>query len=215
RYKYSVTQLGQRAILTGLKLRELIVIPQFAPPTTAASALPAFAAEEGTLLASSSTGFEENATRWSTTALRSVFRVHDQSSSCEGEWYLKCNGTIRTGGWDGPGVELLSRVAPGHMYQVAIAARFDPEPPPDTERQLTFSVAKSCSDGTVEDTFEWIQQRNAFTDWLRFSGQIEAHMPECDQLSRLFVYVETDDADSALSIHVDDFRILDVTPPTD
>ena len=41
RYKYYVTRLGQRAILTGLKLRELIVIPQFASPTIAASALPA------------------------------------------------------------------------------------------------------------------------------------------------------------------------------
>jgi len=37
RYKYYVTQLGQCAILAGLKLRELLV-PQFASPTTAASA---------------------------------------------------------------------------------------------------------------------------------------------------------------------------------
>ena len=28
RYKYYVTQLGQRATIVGLKLRELIVIPQ-------------------------------------------------------------------------------------------------------------------------------------------------------------------------------------------
>ncbi|MFC1641939.1 hypothetical protein ACFL5O_04515 [Myxococcota bacterium] len=39
RYQYYVTQLGQCAILAGLKLRELILIPQFASPTIAASAL--------------------------------------------------------------------------------------------------------------------------------------------------------------------------------
>jgi len=41
RYKYYVTQLGQRAILTGFKLRELIVIPQLTSPVSAATALPA------------------------------------------------------------------------------------------------------------------------------------------------------------------------------
>ncbi|MFC1641704.1 hypothetical protein ACFL5O_03295 [Myxococcota bacterium] len=41
RYQHYVTQLGQCAILTGPpRLRELIVIPQFASPSTAASALP-------------------------------------------------------------------------------------------------------------------------------------------------------------------------------
>ena len=40
RYKYYVTQLGQRAILAGLKLRELIVIPQLASPVPVVTALP-------------------------------------------------------------------------------------------------------------------------------------------------------------------------------
>ena len=39
RYKYYVTQLGQRAILTGLKLRELL-IPQLTSPPPAAPLLP-------------------------------------------------------------------------------------------------------------------------------------------------------------------------------
>jgi hypothetical protein len=40
RDKYYVTQLGQRAILAGLKLRELIVIPQLASPVPVVTALP-------------------------------------------------------------------------------------------------------------------------------------------------------------------------------
>ena len=34
RYKYYVTEIGRRAILTGLKLRELFVLPQLASPAT-------------------------------------------------------------------------------------------------------------------------------------------------------------------------------------
>jgi predicted transcriptional regulator len=33
RYKYYVTELGRRAIITGLKLRELLVLPQLASTT--------------------------------------------------------------------------------------------------------------------------------------------------------------------------------------
>ena len=39
RYKYYVTELGRRAVITGLKLRELFVLPQLAHVTTTPSAL--------------------------------------------------------------------------------------------------------------------------------------------------------------------------------
>jgi hypothetical protein len=32
RYKYYITELGRRTIITGLKLRELFVLPQLASP---------------------------------------------------------------------------------------------------------------------------------------------------------------------------------------
>ena len=32
RYKYYVTELGRRAVITGLKLREIFVLPQLASP---------------------------------------------------------------------------------------------------------------------------------------------------------------------------------------
>lgn len=34
RYKYYLTELGRRAVVTGLKLRALFVLPHLASPTT-------------------------------------------------------------------------------------------------------------------------------------------------------------------------------------
>ena len=34
RYKYYITELGRRAVITGLKLREFFVLPQLASPAT-------------------------------------------------------------------------------------------------------------------------------------------------------------------------------------
>ena len=182
--------------------------------TGGSSACPPYTGTGGQVLTPPTNGFETTKLGWTTTAGSSLSRLDTGSPACEGSWFAACEGASRTGGWDGLGMSLLPYVEPGHRYTVTLAARFAPKDPPSDPTSLILSVAKACSDTSIPESFTRLQQQIGSTSWQRFTGQLEGALPGCPSLTRLFVYVETEDAGAALSIHADDFQLIDITAPS-
>lgn len=142
----------------------------------------------------------------------SLKRMQSAANACQGASYLVCDGATRSGGWDGPKLDMLTQVVAGHQYAVSVAARFDPENAPATAGALTLSAAMACTDSTVATAFRRLQEGITTTDWIRLTGTLQPGLAGCTQLSEVTVYVETDVALKAYSIDLDDFQLWDVTP---
>jgi hypothetical protein len=167
----------------------------------------------GQLLKPPSNNFEVDLGDWSTTAANAtaISVVRGDGLACDGSAYITCNGTARSGAWDGPALELLSYVTVGHQYLVTVAGRFNPSTTLTSAKPLIMSTAAHCVDTNVKPLFSRVQQRGAFTNWVRFTSTIVVEMAGCTDLSRFVLYLETEDSGATQSIDVDDFQILDVT----
>ncbi|MGC4065173.1 MAG: carbohydrate binding domain-containing protein [Polyangiaceae bacterium] len=168
----------------------------------------------GRLLKPPTNSFEVDTGDWSTTSANfsAISLVQGDGHACDGSSYITCNGAARTGAWDGPAIELLSYVTPGHEYLVTVAARFNQATTLTSAKPLIMSTAAHCVDTNVKPVFSRVQQRGAYTNWVRFTSTIVVEMAGCTtDLSRFVLYLETDDTAATQSIDVDDFQILDLT----
>lgn len=178
---------------------------------------PAYVGTGGKLLTPPSNGFESNILSWSTTAAHTnaVSQVTNGVNPCEGSAYLTCSGQYRYGGgWDGPAIDIVANAIPGHAYVVTIAARFDPNAALAVPKNLRLVVAKFCADTAIGTEYTRLQETLSSGNWVRLGGQFLTDLAGCTALRRLQIYVESEDADVALTIHVDDFRIYDMTTST-
>jgi hypothetical protein len=183
--------------------------------TSGAATCPAFTGTGGTPVIPPSADFEtEPEAPWTTTSnqVSSVYRVQAPGSACEGNWYLMCDPTriARQAGWDGPAIELLSYVVAGHKYQVSVAVRFDPLNAPTSAKNIGFTISKNCSDSTITTTYQSLMRKTTQTGWIRLDGYFSPDLAGCSQLSRVVVYVETDDTEKSFAIDVDDFHLVDI-----
>ncbi len=183
---------------------------------TGTAICPAYNGTGGVLLTPPSNGFESDIVAWTTMSENpsALSRKQMAPSSCQGSWYLACDGASRGGSWDGPKLMILPYVLPGHEYVVTLAARFDPENAPPTPRALILSTVNACSDASVSTKFKRLHLETTLTDWMRFSGTVRSTLEGCTQLSEVTIYVETDAIDQTYSIDVDDFQLWDVTSAT-
>jgi hypothetical protein len=175
---------------------------------------PAYTGTSGTLITPPTNGFEANTTNWillsGTTG--SVSRVTNASSACEGSSYLSCDGTKRSGNWDGPSVAVLSYLVSGHTYAFTLAARFTPQNAPTSAKPLIMSAEVACTSTSVTTGYTHVQQTDTLTTWVRFSGTLPTTLTNCTSVSKVIVYLETlNSAEATFSIDIDDFRLIDTT----
>jgi hypothetical protein len=160
-----------------------------------------------------SNGFESNITGWSTLSATAGAnsRVTGSSSACLGSAYLACDGTKRSGAWDGPSINVFSYLVSGHTYIVTLAARFDPKNAPSAAKPLIFSAVVTCNSTSVSAGYTHLQQIDTLTSWTRFSGTLPTTLTNCTSVATVGVYVETNSTEATYSIDVDDFQFIDVT----
>jgi hypothetical protein len=63
----------------------------------------------------------------------------------------------------------------------------------------------------VSAGYAHLQQTDTLTTWTRFSGTLPTTLTNCTSISKVQAYVETNTAEAAFSINVDDFQLIDVT----
>jgi hypothetical protein len=163
-----------------------------------------------------SNGFESDNADWTTMTgkVNSLVRKQMTPSTCQGAWYLTCDGVSRGGPWDGPKINLVPYVVPGHEYLVTLAARFAPENAPSAASSIVLSTVNACSDSSVSTKFRRLQADTTRTDWVRLTGTVMTTLTGCAQLSEVTIYVETDAANQTNSIDIDDFQVIDMTSAT-
>lgn len=184
--------------------------------TTWSIACPAHNGTGGVLLTPPSNDFELTLGTWTRLAGDSgVSRVDGDGTACEGSGYLTCDGATRVGGgWDGPAIDVLPYMVPGHTYDVSAVIRFNPSSAPSAQRKVGLSQDVVCEDGIgkrnpvqhVLTTSSWARVRNATP--LKFPPK------GCLTVSRMRFYVETSEEEGSLSIDIDDFRLIDTTDST-
>ena len=170
-----------------------------------------YAGTGGSVVTPPSNDFESNSTGWAMLSGRAVSRVTGSSNACVGAAYLLGAGSNRAGEWDGPAIGVLTYLVSGHTYKVTIAARFDPQNAPSAAKPLIFSAAVSCTSTSVSAGYSHLQQTDTLTTWTRFSGTLPTTLTNCTSISKVQAYVETNTAEAAFSINVDDFQWIDVT----
>ena len=175
---------------------------------------PAYTGTAGKLIAPPTNGFESDTTNWillsGTTG--AISRVTNSASACEGSSFLSCDGTKRSGNWDGPSIAVLSYLVSGHTYAVTLAARFTPQNAPTAAKPLIMSVEVACTSTSTSAGYTHVQQTDTFTSWVRFSGTLPTTLTNCTSVSKVIAYVETlNAAEAAFSIDLDDFRLIDTT----
>lgn len=169
----------------------------------------------GTIVTPPSNSFESSMTGWSTVSERSTLLslVEGSSDACQGSGYLQCAGSGRQAAWDGPALNVLQYLLPGHTYEASVAARFDPQSPPDAGvAGVLFSMALYCSDSSVSTTYRQIMVGATSTNWFRLTGPLLTSLTGCPSLSRLVVYVESDSTAATNTLQIDDFILIDTTP---
>ena len=184
-----------------------------APAATggAKNTCPAYTGTSGTLITPPTNGFESDTTNWillsSTTG--AISRVTNSASACEGSSYLSCDGTKRSGAWDGPSIAVLSYLSSSHTYAVTLAARFTPQNAPTAAKPLIMSVEVACTSTSVSTGYTHIQQTDTLTTWTRFSGTLPTTLTNCTSVSKVIAYVETlNSTEATFSIDIDDFRLI-------
>jgi hypothetical protein len=180
--------------------------------TTTPAGTCSYVPSTGQLLKPPTNSFEVDIADWSTTSATTtaISLVQGDGQACDGSAYITCNGAARSGAWDGPAVELLSYVKPGHRYLVSVAGRFNQATTLTAAKLLIMSTAAHCADAAVKPLFSRVLQRGAFTNWIRFTSEITVEMPGCTDLSRFVLYLETEEPEATQSIDVDDFQLLEV-----
>lgn len=175
---------------------------------------PAYDGTGGKLITPPSNGFEDNVSGWTTTGTHSsaISQVFQGANPCEGSAYLACAGSQRSAEWDGPAFDIFPYVQAGRRYAVTVAARFDPAAPPTSARLMHLVSARYCLDSAVSTDYQHLQEKVSNSNWVRFSGEVTAGLDGCPALRKLLVYVDTDVPEAALTIHLDDFRVYDLSP---
>lgn len=163
------------------------------------------------MLTPPSTSFEVNITGWSlvnqnTSALS---KGQGNGNACDGSYYLAVDGSVRGNDWNGPLLDLTPYIVQGRTYAVTVAARFEPASAPTTASGLTLVCHRKCSDGT--ESFSPGATLTSTYEWVRFSESLLASTSGCPALTAMRVYVQTDVAHKSNSLHVDDFRIYDMS----
>jgi hypothetical protein len=184
--------------------------------TTAPSSCPAFVGSGGVLITPPSDSYETSIEGWSKlSGLSGMTRVEGDGTACDGVAYLAANGALRQGGWDGPSVTLVNYLTVGHSYVMAIAARLNngTGTAPIAGRAIGLTMITVCDGGSP--VYTQLRRAVTTTSWLRLQTEVLTIPPAgCKSLTHIAVYVETDDADKAMSIELDDFRLYDKTNPS-
>jgi hypothetical protein len=111
--------------------------------------------------------------------------------------------------------EAVFYIVPEHMYAVTLAARFDPQDQLPSGTLLRLTTVMGCVDPEEGfDQYTHVQDQIVSTSWVRFTANVPGNPLGCTELSDWAVYLETEDADSNLTIHVDDFQLWDMTEPS-
>ena len=182
--------------------------------TTAAggtNSCPRYAGTGGSVITPPSNGFEANITGWVMLSgvANALSIVSSSTSACLGSAYLACDGTKRSGAWDGPTISVFSYLTSGHTYKVTLAARFDPQNAPSAAKPLTLSVGVTCTSTSVSAGYTHLQQTDTLKSWTRFTGTLPTTLTNCTSISDVFVYLETNSTEATYSINVDDFQLVD------
>lgn len=175
---------------------------------------PAFEGTGGTLITPPSNDFEANFDGWvRMSGIAGLVRVEGDGTACSGTAYL-ASGAFRKGGWDGPVLDLMPYMQPGHSYQLTLAARYNSTTVPPSERMIGMTVVTACSESEV--FYSPLSKLRATSNWVRLQSVAPIVFPPsaCLDVKMASVYVETDDADMNLSFDIDDFRLIEVTAPS-
>lgn len=184
--------------------------------TTGKQICPVYTSTGGTLVTPPSNDFENEAVEWSTTNEQPfiVSTIADPDSACLGVQYLSCDGTRRKNANDGPGIDIVKYVNPNHLYTFNLAVRFSPKEAMTSSGYIKFTVAKGCQESTIQIQYVPLTSKTVGTAWSRvvLSTPFSPALASCNTLKKLFIYAETESADAARTIELDDFQLWDVTP---
>ncbi|HEY5957972.1 MAG TPA: hypothetical protein VIV60_15520, partial [Polyangiaceae bacterium] len=113
----------------------------------------------------------------------------------------------------GPSITIMPYLTIGHSYVVTVAARFNQTNALTTGRSIGLTMITVCDGG--DPVYTPLRKAITTSTWARLQSDLPLRVPPngCKTLSHAAVYVETDDADAALTIDLDDFRLIDITNP--
>lgn len=175
----------------------------------------AFAEAGGQLVVPPSQGFETGLQGWTTTSQRTtaLTRYAGNGNNCEGDWYVTLDGVQRNAEWDGAALEVNSYVKVGHTYRYSIAVRQTPATYA-AEVRFKLTVSRACSSPVYEDILPQVPINK---DWVRLTKDFTLALPgDCStsSLTSVKLYVATHETGKPYtSFDLDDFRLIDVTPP--
>jgi hypothetical protein len=170
-----------------------------------------FAQTGGQLLVPPSQGFENDLNGWTTTSQKTAAlkRAPGNSENCEGNWYMSCDGTRRDGAWDGPAIEVGMYVTLGRTYQCSVAARRTPSSSSSAAIDMKLVVSTTCTTTAYSD----FATASVSTSWVRLTGQFTLSAG-CTAPSSVRLYIASlEGASPYSSFDVDDFKLIDLSPP--
>jgi hypothetical protein len=175
----------------------------------------AFAQTGGQLLVPPSQGFETSMQGWTTTSQRTTALTRKQGDglNCEGDWYVSLDGAQRSANWDGAALEVSSYLTVGHTYRYSVAVRQTPTGYAVATQSFKLTVSRTCSSTVYDDILPQVPVQ---TNWVRMTKDFTLALPaDCSpSLTSVRLFVATyENAGPYVSFDLDDFRLIDVTPP--
>lgn len=177
---------------------------------------PPYVGTGGALVTPPSNDFETNLGSWVRVSGGSglLSRLEDQTA-CSGAAYMSSGG-FRKGGWDGPSIDLTTYMSPGRSYHVTLAARFSAKTLPPSSRVIELVMITVCDENPP--LYTTLSVMTTTSNWVRLQTDpalpITFPLAGCNVMYHAAVYLQTSDADVNLALDADDFRLIDVTPPS-